>query len=373
MHIEKYIEDIYTCNRSRCGFCREECPTFGEFRFEAYSCRGRIQIARGIIEKKVQFSKNLLEAINICTTCGYCEYKCALHNVEIIEALRADLIENGFRNRDHEKAKNFILKSGNPINQPRSSRAKWAENLEFDNNSSELFFAGCIYSYMYPERLKKMITILNKLGIKFNYLGEEENCCGDLLYTTGYWNEFNQLKIENEKLFKSKNIKKIITPCPGCAKTLLKTYSEQSNKKSEFEVVHIIQYLDQLIQEGKLRFKKETNLKVTWHDPCDLSRHLKIIEEPRRILNSIPSLKLIEMEHNKYNSKCCGAGGGMLNAYADISMDIAEKRLREAEQTGADYIVTSCPTCESTFEKIIRYEDSEMKILNIFELIEMVI
>ena len=79
------------------------------------------------------------------------------------------------------------------------------------------------------------------------------------------------------------------------------------------------------------------------------------------------------MEHNKYNSKCCGAGGGMLNAYADISMDIAEKRLREAEQTGADYIVTSCPTCESTFEKIIRYEDSEMKILNIFELIEMVI
>ena len=99
MNVEKYIDDIYTCNRTRCGFCREECPIYNEFRFEAYSCRGRMQIARGVIEKKIKLSKELLNCFNLCTTCGYCGYKCALHNTDIIEALRADLVENGFTNR----------------------------------------------------------------------------------------------------------------------------------------------------------------------------------------------------------------------------------------------------------------------------------
>jgi Fe-S oxidoreductase len=134
-------------------------------------------------------------------------------------------------------------------------------------------------------------------------------------------------------------------------------------------VIHTVQFFDELIREKKISFTNPLNLKVTWHDPCDLSRHLRIVDEPRRILKSIPGIEFVEMEHNKFDSKCCGSGGGMLNACTDISMDIAEKRLREAEKTGADYIITSCPTCESTFERIIRYEDSKMKVLSLSDLI----
>lgn len=368
MHIEKYREDIYTCNRSRCGFCREECPVYGEFRFEAYSCRGRMQIARGLMEDIITPSKELLDCINLCTNCGYCRYKCALHNVEIIEALRADLVAEGITDVQHDKAKKYIIEKSNPMNLPVQDRNNWANDLEFDKNSPILFYAGCVYSYNYPERLNKLIQIFNKIGISLNYLDNEENCCGNLLYATGYWNDFENIVKQNVKIFKDNKIKKIITPCPGCAKTLLKQYSEYIDEE-EIEVIHTVQFFDELIREKKIKFTNPLNLKVSWHDPCDLSRHLRIVDEPRRILKSIPGLDFIEMEHNKFDSKCCGSGGGMLNACTDISMDIAEKRLREAEKTGADYIITSCPTCESTFERIIRYEDSKMKVLSLSDLI----
>ena len=369
MYIEKYIDDIYTCNRSRCGFCREECPIYSEFRFEAYSCRGRMQIARGVLEKKVILSKELSECLNLCTACGYCQYQCALNNVDIIESLRADLVKKGITNKYHNIARKNVLKNNNPMNLPKNKRAIWSEGLEFDNDSSILFFAGCVYSYTYPERLKKIIKILNHCGIKVKYLGEKENCCGNILYTTGYREDFNNIMKENLKVFKNNNIKTIITPCPGCAKMLVKLYSEHFDANNKIKIIHIVEYFDNLIKEGKLVFKKPINLKITWHDPCDLARHLRIIDEPRRILNSIPGLELIEMEHNRFNSKCCGAGGGMLNANTDTTMDIAEKRLKEAEKTKAEYIITSCPTCESTFERIIRYEGSEIKILSILDLI----
>ncbi|MBD3230919.1 MAG: hypothetical protein GF329_22260 [Candidatus Lokiarchaeota archaeon] len=364
MHISKYVDDIYTCNRSRCGFCREECPVYQEFRLEAYSCRGRIQIARGVIEEKIAPSKELLDCINLCTTCGYCRYKCALHNVEIIEALRADLVKMGITDKYHDKARKYILKSGNPMNSPSNERTNWTEGLEFDKNSPVLFYAGCIYSHMYPDRLRTIIRLLNRIGIKLNYLFDDEKCCGNLLYSTGYWDDFETLKKENQEIFKKNKIEKIVTPCPGCAKMLTKVYSE-----SDIEVLHIVQYYDELIETGKMKFSTPVKLTVTWHDPCDLARHLRIIDEPRRILNEIPGLKFIEMEHNKYDSKCCGAGGGMLNSWTDVTMNIAQKRMIEAQQTGAEYIVTSCPTCESTLERIIRYEESELKVLDLSELI----
>lgn len=364
MHISKYIDDIYTCNRSRCGFCREECPVYQEFRLEAYSCRGRMQIARGVIEEKVKPSKELLDCINLCTTCGYCRYKCALHNVEIIEALRADLVKLGITDKYHDRARSYILKKDNPMNLPRKEKTNWAEGLEFDENSSTLFYAGCVYSHLFPDRLKICIKILDKIGLKLNYLHEEEKCCGNLLYTTGYWDDFETLKKENQEIFRKNKIKKIVTPCPGCARMLENVYSDEN-----IELLHIVEFYDELISEGTLKFNTPVNLNVTWHDPCDLARHLRIIDEPRRILNHIPGLKFIEMEHNKYDAKCCGAGGGMLNSWTDVTLDIAQKRLIEAEATGADFIITSCPTCESTLERIIRYEDSDLKVMDLSELI----
>jgi len=330
-----------------------------------------MQIIRGILEGKVKYSQELLELMNLCTTCGYCRFKCALNNVDIIEAFRADLVDRGFINKDHNKAKKYILESGNPMNLPRNDKIEWSKGLEFDDTSPVLFYAGCVYSYLYPDILKTIIMTFNKIGIKFNYLKEEENCCGNLLYITGYWDDFENLKNDNLNIIKLKNIKTIITPCPGCARVLSKIFSNEKSGDNEVKVMHIVEFVDKLIQDKKLHFKKDVNLKITWHDPCDLSRHLRIIEEPRRILNSIPKLELIEMEHNKYNSKCCGAGGGMLNACTDITLNIAEKRLKEAERTGAEYIITSCPTCKSVFEKIIRYEDSKMKVMDLFELIQL--
>ncbi|MHA1381045.1 MAG: (Fe-S)-binding protein [Candidatus Helarchaeota archaeon] len=370
MYINDLKENIYTCNRARCGFCRENCPIYSELRYEAYSCRGKMLIARGIIEGAIKPSKNLIEALSLCTTCGYCLYRCALNNVDIIESLRADLVNMGYENRYHRTSVKNILKFNNPLKKSNEDRAKWSEGLPIDNKSSILFFAGCIYPYQQSNRLKKIFCSILKLGVSLNYLGEEEICCGTLLSTTGYLDKFHQLALKNIESLVKKNFSKIITPCPGCFKMLKKKYKKLNSNFSP-EILHYVEYMNDLLEKGKLKFQKRVNMKVTWHDPCDLGRHMRIIEQPRNILNSIPGITLVEMKENKYEARCCGAGGGMLSSNADLSMDIATKRIESAEATGADVLVTMCPTCESTFEKVIRYTDSKLKLLDLGEIVYM--
>ncbi len=367
MNIDDLKENIYTCNRTRCGFCRENCPVYSELRYEAYSCRGKMLIARGLIEGTIEPNNQLVDCVSSCTTCGYCLYRCALNNIDVIESLRADLIKMGYENKYHRISVKNILEFNNPFKESKDKRAKWADGLLITKHSPILFFAGCVYPYQQPERLKKIFESLLKAGLNMNYLGEQENCCGTLLATTGYREHFNELALKNIKLMTEIKINQIITPCPGCYK-ILNRYTKLDSNFSP-SILHYTEVITKLLEEKKIKFQKEINMKITWHDPCDLARHMRIIEEPRKILGSIPGIILLEMENNRYEAKCCGAGGGMLSSNADLSMDIASKRLEAAEKTGADALVTMCPTCESTFERVIRYNDSRLKLYDLGEII----
>lgn len=368
MLIDDLKKDIYTCNRTRCGFCRENCPIFSELRFEANSCRGKMLIARGLIEGVIKPDNELIECIDLCTTCGYCQYRCALNNVEIIESLRSDLVNMGYENKYHRISAKNIMDYNNPFKESNKNRSKWSEGLPISKKSNILFFGGCVYPYLQPNRLKKIYESLIKIGLELNYLGENETCCGALLSTTGYLENFHELAIKNIDIINKNKIKKIITPCPGCYKILKNKYGKLETKFTPI-ILHYIEFIADLLEKEQLNFEKEIKMKVTWHDPCDLSRHMKIIEQPRKILTNIPGIELIEMENNKYETRCCGAGGGMLSSNADLSIDIAIKRLEAAENTGAESLITMCPTCESTFERAIRYTDSNLKLFDLGELI----
>ena len=368
MYIDDLKENIYTCNRTRCGFCREDCPIYSELRYEAYSCRGKMLIARGLIEGSIKPSKDLIDCISLCTTCGYCLYRCALNNVDLIESLRADLINMGYENRYHRIPVKNILDYNNPFKETNKNRSKWAEGLPISKTSDTLFFAGCVYPYLQPERLRQIYCSLIKIGLKLNYFGVNENCCGALLSTTGYREKFNTLSLKNIELFNKKQIKKIITPCPGCYKILKNKYNEQETNFNP-KIFHYVEIFADLLEKGKITFKNKIKMKVTWHDPCDLGRHMRLLEQPRFILTKIPGIKLLEMKKNRYEATCCGAGGGMLSANADLSIDIATKRLQAAEATGAEALVTMCPTCESTFQRVIRYTNSKMKLYDLGELV----
>ncbi len=369
MRIEEYEEDIYTCNRTRCGFCRNECPVYQEKGFESYSCRGKMLIARGLLEGVLEPSRELLDCVNLCATCNYCGSRCALRNVEIIEALRADLVEAGFRDQYHERGIEEIKRNGNPYLKPRNERETWAKDIPFSKSADTLLYAGCTYPYIFPDWLRTAAQTLTGIGLKLNCLGNEEFCCGNLMLTTGFLEDFMETGKKNIEAFRKAGVKRIVTGCPGCYKIFAEDYPKYFSN-FDIEVEHITQLVARLIDEGKIKPTRPVNSVITYHDPCHLGRHMRVIEEPRKILDSIPGLELREMEHNKFDAKCCGAGGGMMAAYPEVAVKIAEKRVKEAEATGAEMLVTICPICEFNFDRAIRYTDSKIKLVDLMEILK---
>jgi Fe-S oxidoreductase len=209
-------------------------------------------------------------------------------------------------------------------------------------------------------------------GTDFGILGSKENCCGESIRKTGDEELFKRLARENIKTFIENGVKKILVSSPHCYHTFKNEYPEFM---VNFEVVHISQYLLELICEGKLDFTKEYRKKVTYHDPCYLGRHNGIYDEPREALKKIPGLELIEMADSLEDSLCCGGGGGRIWMETPKGERFSDLRVEQAVAAGAEVLVTSCPYCITNFEDSrLNLEDSEViEIKDITEIIREVI
>ena len=270
-----------------------------------------------------------------------------------------------------------LVAEGNPLNEERNKRANWAEGLSvktFTEGMEILYFPGCYLSY--DPRLKKVArataNILNRAGIDFGILGSKENCCGESIRKTGDEELFKRLARENIKTFIDNGVRKILVSSPHCYHTFKNEYPEF---KVNFEVIHISQYLAELINAGKLELSKEYGKKVTYHDPCYLGRHNSIYDEPREVLKKIPGLELHEMADSRKDSLCCGGGGGRIWMETPKGERFSDLRLEQAIGIGAEVLVTSCPYCITNFEDSrLNREDSEViEIKDITEIIQEVI
>ena len=212
-----------------------------------------------------------------------------------------------------------------------------------------LYFPGCYLSY--DPRLKKVArataTILNKAGVDFGILGEKENCCGESIRKTGDEELFKRLAKENIKTFIDNGVKKILVSSPHCYHTFKNEYPEF---KVNFELIHISQFLFQLINDGRLEIKKEYEKKVTYHDPCYLGRHNGIYDEPRGVLKKISGLELNEMVDSRVDSLCCGGGGGRVWMETQKGERFSDLRIEQAMGVEAEVLVTSCPYCITMLE-----------------------
>jgi heterodisulfide reductase subunit D len=238
-----------------------------------------------------------------------------------------------------------------------------------------LFWVGCAGSF--DQRAQKItkafVTILNKLGINYAILGKEELCTGDPARRAGNEFMFQMMAYQNIQVLNGYGIKKIVTACPHCFNTLKNEYPELGGN---YEVIHHATFIQQLIDEGKIKMTEGgifKGKKITYHDSCYLGRANNIYEAPRKVLEAIDA-ELVEMKRCRSNGLCCGAGGAQMfkeEEKGDIRINL--ERTREALTTGASVIAAACPFCNTMLTDGVKSNEKEetVQVLDIAELVVM--
>ncbi len=353
----------------QCGKCDTVCP-WNEVR--DFSMRRII--------REAAFGLSEIEGEDIwrCTTCGRCPDQCprGVKQIDISVSLRRvasdyEIFPQSVKSARTARAS--LISEGNPLQGEREHRADWAKDQgveTFSEGMELLYFAGCYLSY--DPRMKKVaratVDLLKAAGIEFGILGSRESCCGESIRKTGSEQVFKDLARANIKAFVDSGVKKILVSSPHCYHTFVNEYPEFM---VHFEVVHIAQYLRELISQGKLDCSASYAKKTAYHDPCYLGRHNQIYADPREVLRAVPGLELLELPESGRNSLCCGGGGGRIWMDTPLSERFSDIRLKQAREAGAEILATACPYCITNFEESrlnLEYED----VLEIKDLTEIV-
>jgi Fe-S oxidoreductase len=333
----------------QCGTCTAVCP---------WNLVRSFIVRRIIHEAQLGATDFGNEQVWRCATCQACVQRCP-RGVEIIDVMRAvrravvslgiGIVPDALR----ISAKN-IAGAGNPLGENPEKRGDWAKDLgikKFTSGTGILYFPCCIPAYdPDAKRISRATaTVLSKLGIDFGILGSEEKCCGEAIRKAGYEDTFQSLAQSNITAFNDNGAKTVVVSSPHCYHTFKNEYPELGGK---FQVIHITQYLASLIDQGELKFSKEISKRVIYSDPCYLGRHNNIYDEPRKILQSIPGLELMEFPDSREDSLCCGGGGGRIWMETMKGERFSDIRVEQAIERGANIIAVACPYC------FLNYRDS---------------
>ncbi len=353
----------------QCGLCDTVCPWNRVIKF---SMRKVVRAAA--------FGLTDIESEDIwrCTTCGRCPERCPRDVRQIDSGIALRRIATEYQVfpaavKPLRTISGSLAGDGNPLNAERSRRSAWAEGLgvkPFAEEMELLYFPGCYPCY--DPRAKKIARatagILQRAGVEFGILGEKESCCGESIRKAGEEELFKRLARENIANFIAAGVKKILVSSPHCYQTFKHEYPEFM---VHFEVVHVNQYLFELLREGRLEITGAYAKKVTYHDPCYLGRHNHIYDEPREVLKLVPGLELVEMVDHHFDSLCCGGGGGRIWMETPKEERFSDLRMAQAVASGAQVLATSCPYCITNFEEssLSLSEDEKIEIKDITEII----
>lgn len=357
----------------QCGKCDTVCP---------WNKVTNFSMRRLIRESTFGFPEIELEDTWRCTTCGKCPQYCPrdVKQIDDVVALRRLAMDYGVSPEFLRPVRNAcasLTSDGNPFIQERSKREDWTEGLnvkKFTEDMEILYFPCCyvVYDQRLQEVAQATVNVLNKAGVEFGIIGTEENCCGESIRKTGNEEIFKRLARDNIKTFVENGVKRILVSSPHCYYTFKNEFPEFG---AYFDVVHISQYLKELISEGRLQVSKEYEKKVTYHDPCYLGRHSGIYEEPRDILKGISGLEFNEMVESKKDSLCCGMGGGRVWVDTPMEQRFSNLRVEEAVGLGAEVLATSCPYCIDALEDSrsnLNYEET-IQVKDITEILQEVL
>ena len=388
----KQMLDFATC--TECGRCQSACPAWNtekplspkllimNLRDNMFASATPLLTGEGDFTALVP---NVIDpdVLWACTTCGACVEECPVdieHIDAIVDMRRYQvLMESEFPSEAGLMLRN-VENQGDPWGLGQAKRTEWTQTLDFEipvitgtipDDVEYLYWVGCAGAL--DERARKGVQatarMLHRAGVTFGILGPKESCTGDPVRRLGNEYLYQEQGRMNIETLNSVGAKKIIASCPHCFNTIKNEYPSLGGN---FEVIHHAELLEHLVKSGKLVPGTGYKGKVTYHDPCYLARHNRIIEEPRTVLTAIPGVEQIEMRRCKERGFCCGAGGARMWLEENIGKRVNMERMDEALGTGADVVSTACPYCMIMLDDAVRANSKEddVRVLDLSQLVE---
>ncbi len=357
----------------QCGVCTASCP-WGEIRDVGYAVHAFLHHAQlGLTGDE--------RDLWLCTTCGQCEALCP-RGVKVTDIFRALRFLAWQQNRPHAGFNQLLWSvywNNNPWEQPPSYRTRWAQNEQpptFDPEKHEiLLYIGCTPSY--DTRAQKitlsLVRILQASGVEFGTLGKAEPCSGEEVRSVGHLAYFQDISSNSVDILAKSGTNHLVTIDPHSYDAFLNHY----NFPNPIKIQHYTQFLADLLQAGRLQFTGEAGVsqhKITYHDPCYLSRHNQEIDAPRRVLEQIPGVELVEMPDSGDQTLCCGGGGGRMWIDTEPGQRFSDLRARQVAASGANILATACPYCISCLDDSLKAQGFQhIPVLDIAEIAAMVL
>ena len=354
----------------QCGRCTGGCPV---------TVRTNLNVRRFVYDA---YDEELLEELSRlaeiwdCTACHTCAVRCpkGLKPLEVLIGLRSLVVESGKTEPTVRDALESTFMEGNPWEKPRATRSDWMEGLDVkvaepDQKVENLFFVCCTIAYdpRVQVTAQQMVHLLKSAGVDYAFLGTDETCCGSEIFTLGEDGLFEMLIEDNTELLNEYQADRIVALSPHCF-TTFKTHYPDLNKP----VIHYTQLLAELLEQEKLAFKGELAKKIVYHDPCYLGKQSDVFEEPRQVLKAIEGVELVEFNRNRERSLCCEGGGGKMWVESESKIErLAERRIKDARELGADIVAVACPFCVLTLDDAVKAEglEEEMQVAEIMEIL----
>lgn len=418
--IKRFEKDLSQC--MKCGFCTFWCPVYQEEHIEASVARGKNMMIRSLLAGDLDYTQEYAERLNKCTLCMACTVNCpAKANIpNVIVAARADTVKargikfpynivyrwllprrrlfgwvvrfaSWFQGIFMPKTEGtirhlsmFLSALGKGRNIPQIAPKFLRQMVPVVNvppagvktRMRVGYFSGCMTDFVLPELGKHIIDFLTRNGVEV-VVPREQGCCGAPVFLgAGDFETGRKMADANVKAFEGLDY--VISDCASCTSALkdyAKFLADTPQRKKAYEkfakkVNDISEFLVDVLDLPASAYKpsaKAKGKKVTWHDPCHLSRHLGITSQPRQLIKSISGVEYVEMPNA---DRCCGMAGAFSLHYYELSKDIADKKAASIESTGADIVVSSCPGCEIQLIDSVVRNKLPVKVMHIMELIE---
>jgi heterodisulfide reductase subunit D len=380
-HLSPLEEDIVSCSVCSFKYCRSACAVYDVLRSEAVAPSGFNHFALGILRNLTDYTPSAAEALYRCTDCGACRadgcvapgYGDPIDTPNVILALRADAVERGFAPAGVASLIERLRRTGNPYGDPKERRGEWVPSELASRRPSPVYlWAGCT-AYRNVSSLSAAAGLLLSAGVNLSTLGADEGCCGFLAWQLGERALAAQQARAAVSELAKRGVRELVVAEAGCYRLFKSLARREMGIEIPFEVYHLSEYIERLVEQGVLRFARSTHRTVAYHDPGQLGAQMGVYEAPRALVGRVGGIRLVEMPHNRAKARGSGQGAGFELLHPEIAKEVARRRLEDAASVGAEWLVTACPAEAYHIEAVAESGSNAVKVRELSQVLVEVI